>query len=148
MSGEFYWKDGLIRFLGWGVVADLPGASDEVLDKMTDVLNKHMATWYARYLRAQSIAWGYEGGATIGELAAEYGVHVTTVYLALRRFGVELRHDGRGEHDAENAEDADFLAKYNELRNYAAVGRHFGVSRQRAHQRIKRARAARAGGEE
>lgn len=137
MSGEFYWKDGRIRFRGWGAVADLPGAGDEVLDKMTDVLNKYMALWYARYARDQSIAAQYELGQAPADIAEGMNVSPTTVYHALRRFDVELRGGPRG--PKPDRPDEDYLAKYTELRSYAAVGEHFGVSRQRAHQRIQRA---------
>lgn len=146
MSGEFYRKDGQIRFRGQGVVAGLPSADDEVLDKMTDVLNKYMAPWYARYVRDRNIASQYESGQTPADIAEGLNVSPPTVYHALRRLGVDRRGGPRG--PKPDRPDEDYLAKYNELRNYAAVGEHFGVSRQRAHQRIKRARAARAGGEE
>lgn len=137
MSGEFYWKDGLIRFLGQGVVADLVGADEEVLDKMTDVLNKHMALWYARYVRDQSIAAQYEMGLAPVDIIKGMNVSVTTAYNALRRFDVKLRPGQRG--PKLDSRDDVFLAKYQELRSYAAVGEHFGVTRQRAHQRIQRA---------
>lgn len=140
MSGEFRADDRDIVFPGFGqfaVAAEV--LDDEVLAKTIDVLNKHLAPWFERFLRDQSIARRYARGESIGDLVDEYGVHYTTVYLALRRFGVEPRYVRE---EPPSKEDEAFLTKFDELRNYAAVGRHFGVSRQRAHQRIARARRA------
>jgi hypothetical protein len=52
---------------------------------------------------ASALADGYQAGATVHELAAQFKIHRTTVSGHLRRQGVRMRRQSLGEHEVDVA---------------------------------------------
>ena len=86
---------------------------------MAPQLTTHAASTKA----CNSLVAMYQVGATIGELAARFGVHRTTVTAHLVRAGMDRRRRGLGPQQVEEA-----ARLYGEGWSLARLGERFGVS--------------------
>lgn len=86
------------------------------------------------------MAQAYQAGSTMHELAAQFGVHRTTVATWLRKLGIPLRRQG-----LYGADLVEAIRLYGEGWSLARLGERFGCDAETVRQALKRAGVRRRG---
>lgn len=92
---------------------------------------------------AVALARAYQAGATMYELAVQFGVHRTTVATTLRKLGIPLRRQG-----LHGTELQDAIGLYGDGWSLARLGERFGCDAETVRQALKRSGVHRRGAHE
>lgn len=83
-------------------------------------------------MASAALVYGYEAGASISELAAQFGIHRTTVTQHLHRNHVTMRRRGLGNRQIDQA-----VGMYQRGNSLARIGAHLDVHAETVRQALR-----------